>query len=85
MDAEEFVDVVRKVVMHAADDGVISSLTEPPGFAPPVGFGQKYHFYLWPQVGVRPIPSAVRQRRHKRRRTGTRKTRRLQLILSLGG
>ena len=34
MDAAEFVDVVRKVVMEAAVDGVVSNLTEPPGRRP---------------------------------------------------
>ena len=34
MDAAEFVDVVRKVVMEAAVDGVVSNLTEPPGKRP---------------------------------------------------
>jgi hypothetical protein len=34
MNAEEFVDVVRKVVMDAAVDGVVSNLTHPPGRKP---------------------------------------------------
>jgi hypothetical protein len=34
MDAAEFVDVVRKVVMEAAVDDVVSTLTEPPGRRP---------------------------------------------------
>jgi len=34
MDAEEFVDVIRKVVMDAAVDDVVSILTDPPGRRP---------------------------------------------------
>src|SRR5262245_54014841 len=46
MDAEEFVDVVRKVVMDAAVDGVISSLTDPPGKRPAPGLLALSKWYL---------------------------------------
>ena len=34
MDAEEFVEVVRKVVMNAAVEDVVGNLTDPPGRRP---------------------------------------------------
>jgi hypothetical protein len=34
MDAEQFVDVVRKVVMNAAVQDVVGNLTDPPGRRP---------------------------------------------------